>query len=88
MSNLEEFDKLKFDKHPSGAGIAAMVEYPNGYGASVIQGRLFYTDNDDEYEVAVLNKGHLTYDTPITSDVMGHLTKVEVNNTLKAIKAL
>lgn len=50
--------------------------FENSYGASVIQGGIAYT-NSDEWELAVLRCGSLCYDTPITNDVIPHLTWVE-----------
>ena len=64
-------------------------KFPNGYGASVIIGRGTYGGKAGKWELAVLDEsGSLTYDTPITSDVIGHLTWRQVEKTLKAIREL
>jgi len=65
-----------------------LYEFPNGYGASIVQGTGAYSNGTDTYELAVLRDGHLCYTTPITSDVLGHLSEQEVRDTLQAIHDL
>ena len=70
-----------------------IYEYPNGYGASVVRFKInniygSYTNNDNEWELAVLHEGAICYDTPITNDVIGHLSEDEVEEILKRISAL
>lgn len=61
--------------------------FPNGFGASVIDDG--YGADEGLYELAVLGPGgHLTYDTPITDDVLGYLTEEQVTETLAKIEAL
>jgi hypothetical protein len=70
-------------------GHQRVYKFPNGYGASVIMGSHAYSDMDHPYELAVLGlDGHLSYTTPITSDVEGHLNADEVNELLLKIKEL
>jgi hypothetical protein len=81
---------LKFEPHSIGMGAThATVQFKNGYGASVITGSMFYTSLDHPYEVAVLDsRGKLTYKTPITNDVIGHLNESKANEILKQIQEL
>ena len=66
-----------------------IITFENGYGASIIRNEMSYGGSDGLFELAVVGKdGGLCYDTPITSDVIGHLTGKEVGKTLDAIKAL
>ena len=89
---MANFDDLQFNKKSFGEGIQALIFFDNGYGASIIQGGIAYTSSDDEYELAVLkgNKDNwdLCYTTPITDDVIGHLTKNDVTRYLNEIKNL
>jgi hypothetical protein len=64
--------------------------FANGYGASVIRNEMSYGNQNGQglWELAVLEGTSLTYDTPITDDVLGHLTEADVAATLKAIEAL
>ena len=70
-------------------GIQYVYKFPNGFGASVVKSRFSYGHREGKWELAVLDsKGHLTYETPITSDVIGHLSEAEVNEQLALIAAL
>lgn len=81
---------LEFDTHPAGmGGTQAVVQFENGYGASVITGRIFYTRPDLPYEIAVLDaNGSITYDTPITDDVCGYLSLEDADDILRQIQEL
>jgi hypothetical protein len=63
--------------------------FDNGYGASVVVGPHTYGGEDGLYELAVLGKdGHLTYETPVTSDVEGYLSEDDVTKLLEQIQNL
>lgn len=84
-----ECSDLKFSPHSNGYGNQAVVEFENGYGASIVTGSSFYyTSKSSPYELAVLKGGALCYDTPVTDDVLGHLTSSDVSETLAKIEAL
>jgi hypothetical protein len=71
------------------AGVVGKITFENGYGASVVCHTMSYGGKLGLYELAVLDKqGNLTYDTPITSDVIGYLTPKEVTNYLIKIQEL
>ena len=61
--------------------------YPNGYGVSLI-----YHDTSYGLELAVLkgnsDSSEICYDTPITNDVLGHLTINDVSKISEMVKAL
>jgi len=62
-----------------------ILNYLNDYGALLFS----YGSNLGLWELAVIGKdGRICYDTPITSDVLGHLTEEDVNSTLEQIAAL
>jgi hypothetical protein len=80
---------LEFVPHALVGGTHAVVQFPNGFGASVVTGHMFYTDALHPFEIAVLTSdGHLTYDTHITDDVLGYLTLDEANDILRQIQDL
>ena len=60
--------------------------FGNGYGASVISDG--YGGESGLYELAVLKDGRLTYETPITDNVLGFLTEEEVQERLDEVAAL
>ena len=87
---MKTFNDLEFKPHPNvGMGIQARIQFDNGFGASVVKGPYTYGGDEGLYELAVLDKtGDLTYDTPITNDVLGHLTEEGVTNILSQIQNL
>lgn len=49
---------------------------------------MFYTSPEKPYELAVLDGDDLTYETPITDDVIGYLNYDEVLEILSEIEKL
>lgn len=82
--------------HPGGmGGVQKLFRFPNEYGASVVRFPGSYGSESGLWELAVIRyKGaaidefSLTYDTPITEDVLGHLTEQDVDELLVRIEAL
>jgi len=68
-------------------GTQDVYAFDNGYGASVIRGRYSY-GGPKLFELAVLKNDNLCYDTEITNDVIGHLTRAEVQKLLAQIASL
>ena len=71
----------------------AVFKFPNGYGASLIQGPSSYGGEDGLFEIAVLefntgNGWELCYHTSVADDVLGHLTENEVMEILNKIYKL
>lgn len=74
---------------PDHNGYQLLYKFDNGYGASVVKHDFSYGGKKGLYEIAVLdNDGHLCYDTPITSDVIGYLTMGEAEKILINISHL
>lgn len=71
-------------------GIQYIYMFENGYGASVVCHKFSYGGPKGLFELGVLNNytGQLCYTTPITDDVLGHLTVDEVEAVLDKIQAL
>ncbi len=99
ITESTDFEKPSLERpHQVGSGTQKVWRFKNGYGASVVQFKtLFgsfgsYTDNKDEWELAVIKFSkdgfNLTYKTKITDDVIGHLSKEEVEKLLIKIKKL
>ena len=91
-----KFEELNFQSHPMGMGQQCIVQFSNGYGASIVQGTYgasivqgTYGGSEGLYELAVFGKdGSITYDTPVTHDVEGHLTPEDVTRLLEQIEKL
>jgi hypothetical protein len=70
-------------------GTQYKFKFGNGYGASVVQGPYTYGGEDGLWELAVLGKdGDLTYETPVTEDVLGYLSESDVGEALDRIAEL
>ena len=70
-------------------GVQCIVNFENGFGASIVKHNYSYGGKEGLYELAVLNnEGDLTYDTPITNDVLGYLTEQDVTEVLIKIQQL
>ena len=84
------FNDLLFKAHPRHPnGIHARLTFPNGYGVSVIRSPYSYGGRQGLYELAVLGAdGQLTYETPVTDDVLGNLTVEEVTDAMAQVAAL
>jgi hypothetical protein len=70
-------------------GKKARMAFENGYGVSVVSHTYSYGGKDGLFEIAVLDKdGDLTYDTPVTNDVIGYLTEEDVTDVMKQVQEL
>lgn len=78
---MKEFNDLEFSNN--GMTLQAVMEFDNDYGVSVL-----VESNAREYELAVLHKGAICYDTHITSDVERWLTEMEVTEIMKEVQQL
>lgn len=92
--NMKEYLILKRKLH-DGMTNQELYRFSNNFGASVIKGPYSYGGPEGLYELAVIRyvdgwEGDFTlrYDTPIGKDVVGYLTRKEVNKYLKQILEL
>ena len=87
---MKTFKDLEFVEHPNHiGGVQARITFDNGYGASVVKTPYSYGGDRGLYELAVLNTdGHLTYDTPVTNDVIGYLRDIDVTEVMEKIQQL
>ena len=82
--------------HPAGNGEHYRFDFLNEYSASVVRftgpfGLRFggsYGADTGLWELAVMRDGRCVYDTPITDDVLGNLTKGEVAHLVEQVRAL
>lgn len=91
--------KIKFGKYEPrrevitidkerGNSMYHIYEFPNGYGASVVQNKCSKGNEDGLYQLAVMKNGVFCCGTPITNDVIGYLTADEVTEYLQQIEKL
>lgn len=74
-------------------GFRALFKFKNGYGASVISYSYSYGGGHGLFELGVIhwnddNEWELSYDTDITSDILGYLTRKDVHKLLDRIEKL
>ena len=82
-----EFKKIEEDSHR--IGVKCRMVFENGYGVSVVCHTHSYGGKNGLFEIAVLGKdGDLTYDTPVTSDVIGYLNPEEVTKIMEQVQEL
>lgn len=82
-----KFSELKFTKHPRG-GVMARHTFANGFGVSVVKFPGSYGWLDGLYEMAVLLGGKVCNTTDITSDVLGYLTHIDVEEFMAQVEML
>ena len=86
--------KAPFAIYSIHGGTQKLYRFLNNYGASVVCHSFSYGREYGLWELAVVtfpdstNFHRLCYDTPITSDVIGHLTETEVEKLLIEIESL
>ena len=88
---MKTFKDIVFKTNPMGAdfGIVSRTQFDNGYEVSVVKSPYSYGGDKGLYELAVLGKdGHITYDTPITNDVIGYLREQDVTDVMEKIQQL
>ena len=86
---MKRFEDLVFSELPDGFGVQSRVVFENGYGASVVKGPHTYGGKIGLYEIAVLDiEGYITYETPVTSDVIGYLRPEDVSDVMEKIQKL
>jgi len=77
------------EEHDFNGGTQRVYKLPNGYGASVVRHKGSYGYSKGLWELAVLNEfGELDYTTPITNDVLGHLSEEEIISKINEIRGL
>ena len=94
-ANFFKFDDLQwtlvYSDKKNGIGLdrfaRATVNFTNGYYISIING--MYSQGDvDEYELAILNRDGICYDTPLADDVVGFLTKEGIEQLVRDVSEL
>lgn len=89
MKKFQDLPFFPINDAPFMVGKKARMHFDNGYGVSVVSHSYSYGGRDGLYEVAVLDSGdNLTYDTPVTNDVIGYLTEEDVTDVMKQVQEL
>lgn len=84
---MKTFNDLEFKAHPYQGHFdqQAVLNFPNGYGVSVVNGRGAYC-GPGTYEVAILKDGNIDYSTEITDDVLSYQTPDEITEVMAKLQ--
>jgi len=89
MKKFQDLPFFPINDAPFMVGKKARMHFDNGFGVSVVSHSYSYGGRDGLYEVAVLDSNdELTYDTPVTNDVIGYLTEEDVTDVMKQVQEL
>ena len=77
------FDTENFEFRPHFQGFQAVAKFENEFGVSVIP-----EADQKHYEVAILRKGKISYDSGLTSDVFRFQTVSDVHNIVRQVQEL
>ena len=89
MKTFEDLEFEQLNDAPYMVGKKSRMHFDNGFGVSVVSHTHSYGGRSGLYEVAVLDKdGLLTYETPVTSDVIGYLSEEDVTYVMKQVQEL
>ena len=88
MKNFKELPSRSVNN-----GIQYIFKSDNGYGVSIVQHEYSYGGRVGLWEIAVTKydedgEWDICYDTPITNDILGHLSESEVIDYLTQIEQL
>lgn len=70
--------QVTYQYRPMLGGYQMIADFHNGYSVSVVSHRFSYGGDAGLWEGAVLHDGSIVYDTPVTDDVVGCMTEVDV----------
>lgn len=89
MKTFEDLEFEQLNDAPFMVGKRGRMHFDNGYGVSVVSHSYSYGGKDGLFEVAVLDKdGELTYDTPVTNNVIGYLNPKDVTEIMEQVQSL
>lgn len=88
MNTIKDYNKYIIDINAYHKGMQVVFQFDNGYGLSVVSHSFSYGNDDELFEIGVIkfdDSGmyELTYETPITGDVLGHQSKEDLINVIE-----
>ena len=83
---MKTFEDLKFEQLTN--GFKAVMHFDNNYGISVIKLKTSFGFYQKFWEVAVLYRGEVTYNTDITNSVLIVQTEKEIAEIMQKVQNL
>ena len=90
MKTIKDYNKYIIDFNSINNGMQLLFRFDNNFGLSVICHSFSYGNKEETFEVAVIKFSsngtwNLTYDTPITDDVLGYQSKEDVISLIEKV---
>jgi hypothetical protein len=90
MNLIKQYNKYIIDFNSINNGMQIVFRFDNNYGLSVVSHSFSYGNKQEKFEIAIIkfnseddDDWNITYDTPITDDVLGYQSK---GDTLDVIR--
>ena len=83
MRTIKDYNKYIIDFNSINKGMQLLFRFDNNFGLSVVCHSFSYGRHDDKFEIAVIKFDSddiwdITYNTPITNDLLGCQSKEDV----------
>ena len=89
MKTFQDLEFIEINDAPFMVGKKSRMHFDNGFGVSVVSLSYSFGGRDGLYEIAVLDSDdNITYETPVTNDVIGYLTEEDVTDVMKQVQEL
>ena len=95
MKTIKDFTSYIIDINPRNKGMQVLFRFPNDYGISLVCHSFSYGNDDNEFEIAIINYDSednddcdIFYTTKLTQDVLGYQSKEDVIDVIQKTIAL
>jgi hypothetical protein len=95
MKTIKDFTSYIIDINSYNKGMQILFRFPNNYGISLVCHSLSYGNDDNEFEIAIINYDSednddwdICYTTKLTQDVLGYQSKEDVIDVIQKTIAL
>jgi hypothetical protein len=92
MKTIKDFNKYIVDLNAINHGMGVIFRFDNEYGISLVCHSFSYGNKNDEFEIAVIKFNSednedwdIVYNTEITNDVLGYVTKEDVIEIIQKV---
>ena len=95
MKTIKDFTSYIIDINSYNKGMQILFRFPNNYGISLVCHSFSYGNDDNEFEIAIINYDSednddwdICYTTKLTQDVLGYQSKEDVIDVIQKTIAL
>jgi len=90
MNLIKQYNKYIIDFNSINNGMQIVFRFDNNYGLSVVSHSFSYGNKQEKFEIAIIkfnseddDDWNITYDTPITDDVLGYQSKGDALDVIR-----